>query len=205
MTNNNNKEKKLLKDFKEFLIEFFKNRNVKNMKFDDVKLSFKECTDLKDVIKDVNNIATYKVSLLLADEIAKILPKLKTEKRKIKEIIEKKSPNSNGYDIEYTEKVKFIAEVKCNKPINEGNKYGSSQQNAMIKDIEYLLNKSKSKIDYKDYYKFLGIYKYEKTEDAINSFIKNKEKDLKGKVKLCKRKEKLDKDKVYIIMVSCKS
>jgi len=202
MMNNSDRGKILSKKFKEFWIEFFKNRNAENVKFDDVELSFKECIDLKNAIKDVNNIATYKVSLLLVDEIVKMLPELKSEEEKIKEDIERKSSNANGYDIEYTGKVKFIAEVKCSKPINDGSKFGSRQQEGIVKDIKFLINnKIKSKIDHQDYYKFLGIYKYEKAEEAINNLIKN-HKEWKGNVKLYKFEEKLDKDKVYVIMLS---
>jgi len=202
MINNIDRGKILSKKFKEFWIEFFKNRNAENVKFDDVELSFKECIDLKNAIKDVNNIATYKVSLLLVDEIVKILPELKSEEEKIKEDIERKSSNANGYDIEYTGKANFIAEVKCSKPINDGTKFGSRQQEGIVKDIKFLINnKLKSKIDNRDYYKFLGIYKYEKAEEAINNLIKN-HKEWRGKVELYKLEEKLDKDKVYIIMLS---
>lgn len=199
--NNRDRGKFLSEKFKEFWIEFFKNRNIENVKFDDIELSFKECTELKDAIKDVNNIATYKVSLLLVDEIVKILPELKSEDKKIKESIERKSPNSNGYDIEYTGNIKFIAEVKCSKPINDGYKFGSNQQKSIVKDIKSLLcKKTKSKINPQDCYKFLGLYKYEKAEEAINNLIKNN-KECRGKVELYKSEEKLDKNKVYIIMI----
>jgi len=201
MVNNSNRGKILSENFKEFWIEFFKNRNIENVKFDDIELSFKECIDLKNAIKDVNNIATYKVTLLLVDEIVKILPELKSDEEEIKNYIEKKSSNSNGYDIEHDGKVRFIAEVKCSKPINDGNKFGPDQREGIIEDINSLCNKTKSRINHQDYYKFLGIYKYEKAEEAINNLVKNR-KEWKGKVELYKLEEKLDKNKVYIIMIN---
>ncbi|WP_404328082.1 hypothetical protein [Mesobacillus maritimus] len=70
-------------------------------------------------------------------------------------------PSGNGYEIMVTGDVNILAEIKCNKPINNGFKFGSAQRNSIIKYIQGLLEgKSKVNFDPTNAYKFLVIYDF---------------------------------------------
>ena len=65
-------------------------------------------------------------------------------------------PSSNGYDIHCTAPIPFIAEVKCNVPINGGTKYGSAQKAGILKDIDALIQgKPKASLINQDSLKFM--------------------------------------------------
>ncbi|MCF6207983.1 MAG: hypothetical protein L3J61_01155 [Ghiorsea sp.] len=49
-------------------------------------------------------------------------------------------PNTNGYDVWLGYPVSFVAEVKCNVPINKGSIYGSAQRKGIEKDVIGLVN-----------------------------------------------------------------
>ena len=50
----------------------------------------------------------------------------------------KSKPGSNGYDLVCLHPIPFVAEVKCNIPINGGSKYGSAQRTGILKDVASL-------------------------------------------------------------------
>ena len=113
-------------------------------------------------------------------------------------------PSDNGYDLIVTGEINLIAEIKCNKPINNGFKFGSAQKNGIIKDIRGLLEgKSKVKaIDSREAYKFLVIYDFgEYTLKAAQHLIKNLAADLKGMVEIYEDQTPLTMDKVYIVFI----
>jgi len=129
---------------------------------------------LKSVLSDINNIFTLKVSLSFAHWITDNF-RLGKEAQKliVSQILERK-PNANGYDIELSEPIKLIAEVKCNIPIKGGSVYGSAQRNGIAKDINALINgKSKSSISPDNYLKFIVFLHKPEIREATEHFVKN--------------------------------
>jgi hypothetical protein len=109
------------------------------------QLSAKGFISLKAILSDINNILTMKVTLSFIDWVSERLnlgPEAKEEATRI--ALETK-PNSNGFDAWLGYPVAYVAEVKCNVPINGGSVYGSAQRKGIEKDLEGLLNgKSKA-------------------------------------------------------------
>ncbi len=104
------------------------------------RLSVKGFLGLKAVLSDINNILTMKVALSFIAWVSKSLrldPKAREEAARI--VLEAK-PNSNGYDAWLGYPVAYVAEVKCNLPINGGNIYGAAQRKGIEKDLDGLLN-----------------------------------------------------------------
>lgn len=123
------------------------------------KLSIEEFENLKGTLKDINNIITYQTTLEFVKWVKERFQLSKDDYQKVVTQVRKSKPNDNGYDIQLDIGTKILAEVKCNRPINNGEKFGSAQKNGIIKDIEGLLEgKSKAKLNVKDYYKFLVLY-----------------------------------------------
>ena len=118
--------------------------------------------------------------------------------------------NANGYDFF---KSPVVAEVKANIPY-EGDKYGASQKNGLIKDLNGLLldpedpgrPKKKRGRDLTNEYKFLVVldykrFDYYKTLDAVKDLIKGDEfKDVEIIEKI-NEPQTLDKKHVYIVML----
>jgi len=165
------RNEELKKEFNTFWSEW---QNKKGQLTQDMPLN--SIILLKSALRNINNIATLKVTELLVDELVKLFPKqFKEIKKDILDGIRKESPNANGYDIQFeSAKISFLAEIKCNVPFQKdkkGWKFGANQAAGIKKDIESLRQvkpKAELKKDIRKYYKFLGIYDYEgRSEDAI--------------------------------------
>ena len=129
---------------------------------------------MKSVLGDINNIFTLKVSLAFVHWVtARLSLDQETTNRILTQVLSTK-PNANGYDIQLSDPIKLIAEVKCNIPINGGNVYGSAQKNGIAKDIDALINgKSKSSITPGGYYKFIVFLDRPEIREATKHFVKN--------------------------------
>lgn len=162
---------------------------------------------LKAALSNINNIITLNTTVNAIDVIVNILNMKTEDKEKIFRLVDSTKPNDNGYDIEYREgDTPFICEVKCNRPINGGNRFGSAQKNGITKDLNMLLqgkNKSSlSKEEIKDYFKFMVIYKYDdNTVQAVEHFYKLLKGEMKTSAKLYEPEMDLKKDEVYILLV----
>lgn len=148
------------------------------------KMSEQNFDVLKAALSNINNIITYNTTIKAVDRISEILKINDYGKEKIVEVVNSTKPNDNGYDIEFGYDKAFVCEVKCNKPINGGNRFGSAQKNGIIKDLEALIyGKSKSIIKPEDmvrFYKFMVIYEFDiKTIEAVEHFLSL----LKGELK----------------------
>jgi hypothetical protein len=96
---------------------------------------------LKSVLADINNLLTLKVSLSFVEWVVSRLNLDESAKLELINSILAAKPNSNGYDLCWLgSPVAFVAEVKCNVPVNGGLIYGSAQRNGIEKDILALLN-----------------------------------------------------------------
>jgi hypothetical protein len=167
------------------------------------KLSIEDFVDIKTTLSDINNIITYKTTIRFLDWLREHFSYVDANYQVyLNEVLEAK-PSGNGYDIMVTGDVNIISEIKCNKPINNGFKFGSAQRNGIIKDIQGLLEgKSKVKFDPNEAYKFLVIYDFgEHTLKATEHLIKNIPLDYRGKVEFYENQTQLTFDKVYIVFI----
>jgi len=161
---------------------------------------------LKAALNNINNIITHNTTLKAIDSISEILNINDVDKEKIIEVVNSTKPNDNGYDIESRGYKPFICEVKCNRPINGGNRFGSAQKNGIKKDLEALLyGKSKSSIgteELREFYKFMVIYEFDyKTNEAVKHYLSLMAGELKERVILYQYGMTLDRDNVYILLL----
>ncbi len=157
---------------------------------------------LKSVLSDINNIFTLKVSFAFARWVTDHLSLSQEATEMIVSQILDTKPNANGYDIELSEPVKLIAEVKCNIPINGGSVYGSAQKNGIAKDIKSLINgKSKSAIKPDEYFKFMVFLDKPEIRQATKHFVKNM-KEGKELISFVDNKSKIGTTKnIYVVYV----
>ena len=116
----------------------------------------------------------------------------------------KTKPGTNGYDLVVTGDINIVAEIKCNRPINNEFRFGSNQKDGIIKDIKGLLDgKSKgTSIELAVPFKFLGLYDFgDHTLFAMQYLIKKLPADLKDKVTIYEEGQILTKDRVYIVFI----
>ena len=157
---------------------------------------------LKSVLSSINNILTLKVSLSFAHWVTKQINLNQETENRIVSQIKTTKPNANGFDIEISEPVKLIAEVKCNVPVNEGIVYGAAQKNGINKDIQALINgKNKSPIHPKDYLKFMVFLDKPKIKKATEHFVKNMKSEKERVVFVDKNTKTESTENVYIIYV----
>jgi len=95
---------------------------------------------LKSVLSDINNILTLRVTSGFIEWVSMSLELDLSAKEELKRIVFESKPNSNGYDAWLGYPVSFVAEVKCNIPINHGSIYGSAQRKGIEKDVIGLIN-----------------------------------------------------------------
>lgn len=117
--------------------------------------------------------------------------------------VKKSKPNDNGYDIQLDTGMKILAEVKCNRPINNGEKFGSAQRNGITKDLEGLLEgKNRVKINVNDYHKFLVLYDSgNAVKNATSHYLQNHDKRFSNRVLILNPDGVIDKEHVYIIFI----
>ncbi|OMD48539.1 hypothetical protein BSK51_21650 [Paenibacillus odorifer] len=155
-------------------------------------------------MKDIHNIITYKTTIRFIEWISERFPYVRENYKVYLDQVLRARPNDNGYDLTVTGELTIIAEIKCNKPINDGYKFGSAQRNGLIKDITGLLEgKSKARsIDPAAAFKFLVIYDFgEHTLLATRNLIKNLPVDLKDKVVIYEENIPLMLEKVNIVFI----
>ena len=119
---------------------------------------------LKNAVTNLKNINTLKTTLWYISKIKDIFNVSDKEVAAVEESVRTAPPHYEGYDVEHTGLINVIAEIKCNMPINNSNKFEPVQINEIKRDLEFLINgKKKSKIkDIENYYKFLVIKKHGK-------------------------------------------
>lgn len=103
-------------------------------------LELSSLLNLKAVLSDINNMITLKLALGLADWASKQFKLDDMATQELRRIVLNAKPNSNGFDVWLGYPVAFVAEVKCNIPVNGGNKYGARQRQGIVADINALLN-----------------------------------------------------------------
>jgi hypothetical protein len=109
------------------------------------RLDLKNLLSLKSALSDINNAVTMRLTLGFLDWATQVLSFDAVAIEQVRAAVLCTKPSSNGYDIHCTAPVPFVAEVKCNIPVNGGRKYGAAQRTGIVKDIDALLNgKSKA-------------------------------------------------------------
>ena len=135
------------------------------------KIDSSELLQLKNVLKDINNLLTYKLTISAAKWLIEEF-NLQNYSEKIFEDINLTSINSNGFDIRIEfDKVKILGEIKCNVPINGGDLFGSNQAQGIINDIKKLnaANKKSKDISVNEYYKFLFLADENNVKKAVQN------------------------------------
>ncbi|KUP22074.1 hypothetical protein [Paenibacillus sp. DMB5] len=166
------------------------------------KLSVGDFEEIKMTLKDIHNIITYKTTIRFIEWLSGRFPYVKDNYSIYMDQVLGTKPSDNGYDLVVTGEVSIIAEIKCNKPINNGYKFGSAQKTGIVKDLRGLLEgKSKAKsISPNTAFKFLVIYDFgEYTMRASQNLIKNLPDDLKGKIVFYEEGMLLSQDYVYLV------
>lgn len=109
------------------------------------RFDLKELLGLKSVLSDINNALTMRLTLGFINWIGKTLALDEKAIGADRQEVLTTKPSTNGYDVHCKTPPAFIAEVKCNVPINGGRIYGSAQKNGIISDLNALLHgKSKA-------------------------------------------------------------
>lgn len=196
---NYNREAELKYRFNQFIISKVTGENKDYYS----KLTIEDFVDIKNTLSDINNIITYKTTISFMDWLRDHFSYVDENYEVYLEDVLKVKPSVNGYDIMVIGKVNIVAEIKCNKPINNGFKYGSAQKNGIIKDIQGLLE-GKTKVNFNPIYayKFLVMYDFgEHSLKATEHLIKNIPSGYRGKVEIYNDKTQLKIDKVYVVFI----
>ncbi len=136
-------------------------------------LSLLALLNLKTVLSDINNTITLKLSLGLADWVSQKFELNESATNELRRSILKTKPNSNGFDVWLGYPITFVAEVKCNIPVNGGNKYGAQQKQGIISDIDALINgKRKASMLTQDVLKFIAFLDLPSIREANKHLMK---------------------------------
>jgi hypothetical protein len=138
------------------------------------KLKQYDLLELKTVLSDLNNILTFRTTISASSWICKYFQFNNSFKNEILRKVDNIKPNTNGFDIYISNPIKIAAEVKCIAPINNGNKYGAAQWNAILEDaIKLKKGKRKMHQSTKGYFKFLFLIDIkDRTDKAISHLLK---------------------------------
>ena len=177
--------------------KFFQNHNIENL-YD--LLSVEEMIELKKVVSCIHNIITLRATVAFVDKLCNDHFLTTDEKNDIIREVNGQHANTNGFDVKYerNEDRKFIAEVKCNIPVDKTS-FGSPQRDGIIQDIHHLLTgKNTAKInDTSSFYKFLVILDCAENVRGCTQKIIDKQE----RVKIYDSPNNLDRDNVFVVYV----
>jgi len=120
-------------------------------------LKDEDILELKTILSDINNLLTYKLTLVAGKWLSEYFLFNRNEQQLILEKIDSTKPNAQGFDIVIYDPIKIIAEVKCNVPVKGGSKFGAMQSKKLIEDVQKLLTGKRHIADTSKYLKFLFI------------------------------------------------
>ena len=124
------------------------------------RLSTRDFVELKNVLSNINNIITLRITHTFAEWLHLHGVVDKAQFAAICADIEGTNANANGYDVQFKGRVGcadgIVAEVKCNIPVKP-DRFGAAQLTNLEKDVKGLLHgKTKaSGVNPKNYLKFL--------------------------------------------------
>lgn len=139
------------------------------------RLDLKSLLGLKSALSDINNAVTMQLTLGFLDWAAISLRIDKPAIAAIRADVLRTKPSSNGYDIFCPAPLPFVAEVKCNIPVNGGSRYGAAQKKGILADIAALLRgKSKGQAVSNDFLKFMVFLDLPEVRAANASLLASK-------------------------------
>ena len=176
------------------------NRHLRKLTNQDLEffslLKQADLMELKTVLGDINNLLTLKMTIAAANWICYYFHFNDKEKEKVLTKIDGTKPNSKGFDIHITEPYKIIAEVKCNSPVNNGEKFGAAQHDSILNDVHKLIHGKGNTSDTASYIKFLFLIDLEgRTTQAISHLIQT----TKGKTATADKYNKLKNESIAIL------
>lgn len=159
----------LAKEFDDF---WKKVLNTKDSLF--ARMTINDFIELKKAISCINNIVTLLVTDRFIDFLLQNHIISAEQAEKMHQDVNQTHANTNGFDVEYKEDVKVVAEVKCNIPI-EKNTFGAAQEAGIMKDIKHLyFGKAKANINEQDistYYKFMVLLDSESVKNSVQKLV----------------------------------
>jgi hypothetical protein len=166
------------------------------------RFDLKELLSLKSVLSDINNALTVRLTLGFIDWIGRTLALDESAVSEVRRDVLTAKPSSNGHDVHCNGSPSFIAEVKCNVPINGGRIYGSAQKNGIINDIEALLHgKSKAALAAPGTLKFMVFLDLPEVK-AANDHLKSSNSRIAKEFVILRPQEKpVDHNVVYGVHV----
>lgn len=174
----------------------------KDKEYDD--LSFCDLLKLKELVKNVNNVATYRLTLAFVGWLLEVGIINQNDAGMMIKNISSQNPNAQGYDVVYqmslNGKSGIIAEVKCNIPISINN-LGAQKTIEIDNDIDGLLNgKASANLDPTNYYKFMVMM-----SGALSPIITHLHNKYGNLIYICDGKKPIwckDVNKVNIVPIS---
>lgn len=187
---------------------------VMNIPFEKITLGVEDLLRMKQTLSSINNLVTTFLTFSFADYLHDIELINDTQLQKLRNKIDKTSPNENGYDVCFKkdEDVSIVAEVKANVPAStDGKKYGAAQLQALIKDIEGL-SEGKGSVNEKmleHSYKFMVILNCGDMAQAKGQLLRSCQK-IRNDIKIQELEPDggtppLRQDTVYVLALSLES
>lgn len=159
---------------------------------------------LKNAVTNLKDINTLKTTLAYINNLKDIFDISDKEVNAIEESVRTAPPHYEGYDVEHKGMINIIAEIKCNMPVNNSNKFETVQINEIKRDLEYLIHgKEKSRIKNIDgFYRFLVIKKHGKNLGfAVEDLIKTLPIEISKFLLFYREGMIMSKDYVYIYIL----
>ena len=174
------------------------------------KFTAKNYLRLKSTLSDINNVLTLKLTFAFIDFLGEKFNFSQETVKDLKYKVDKVGPNTKGFDIEFNEPIKILAEIKCID--SEIGKFSAIQKKNLFIDA-YKLKYKESLIDKSDFYKFLVVLDCGNgTDKSIKSFLnyksvklndeRNRRMKVLSDIAFLNNKfdfKDLNKDKIYII------
>jgi len=136
-------------------------------------LSLLSLLELKSILSCINNLITLKLTFGLADWICDTYELDDSIRDNLRRSILRTKPNANGFDLYLGLPIAFVAEVKCNVPVNGGSKYEANQKRSILADVESLLSgKRKASLMSQKVLKFLCFLDIPQVRDANAHLLK---------------------------------
>jgi Fe2+ or Zn2+ uptake regulation protein len=159
---------------------------------------------LRNAVTNLKDINTLKTTLAYIHNLKDVFDISDKEVNAIEESVRTAPPHYEGYDVEHKGMINIIAEIKCNMPVNNSNKFETVQINEIKRDLEYLIyGKEKSRIKNIDgFYRFLVIKKHGKNLGfAVEDLIKTLPIEISKFLLFYREGMIMSKDYVYIYIL----
>lgn len=138
------------------------------------RMNQSDLIELKTVLADINNVLTFRTTIAATNWLCDFFRIDMVSQSAILQVIDETKPNTKGFDIFIKKPHKIIAEVKCISPVNNGEKFGAAQWNAILDDCCKLKNGKGNLNDTSKYYKFIFLLDLgTRTDEAIKKLLKS--------------------------------